>query len=94
MKPVKTHTFAGVKHRIEMVKEIQGVTDTDEIAEVPEMMILSGNNIKALHSALHEGLEAIRVCDRCIHDYDNRDDGQAMTMDVARFLWRLGYRKA
>ena len=92
---VKTHTFQGVTYLIDQVVFIDGVTDTDDpVREPMEMMILHGDNIRALHSALHEGMEAIGVCDKCVHGYEERDDGNPRTWDVARFLWRLGWRKA
>ncbi|KKK74240.1 hypothetical protein LCGC14_2885750 [marine sediment metagenome] len=91
---VKTHTFNGTPYLIEQVQRIDGVTDTGDVPDPPlEMLILRGDNITALHSALHEGMEAIGACDKCVHDYDSRDDGRPKTWDVARFLWRLGWRK-
>lgn len=88
-RPVRTHTFNGQKYRIEKAFRIDGVTDVDLPFDKPEMLILEGNDLKALHSALHEGWEAIGVCDDCIHGYEN---GMPNSYDVARFLWRLGWR--
>lgn len=92
---IKTHTFNGRKYKIELVDRIDGVTDgvSEDLSEdeILEMMILRGDDIKALHSALHEGLEAIEADN--IHGQENRPDGNAKTWDVARFLWRLGWRK-
>ena len=92
MKPVKTHTFAGRKYNIELVDRIDGVTDIPGEPESFDMLILTGNDLKALHSALHEGWEAIGKCDKCMHGYN---DGNQMpnTYDVARFLIRLGWHK-
>ncbi len=90
-RPVKTHTFNGIKYKIEQAERIDGVTDVQEDDSPPEMLILDGDDLKSLHSAMHEGMEAIRACDKCIHGY--RDDGYPETWDVAKFLWRLGYRK-
>ena len=91
MRPVITHTFNIVKYRIDLVKSIEGVTDTKEKPKEPlGMDILEGNDFIALHSAFHESLEASGFCDVCLH-FSN---GTPRTIDAARFLWRLGYRKS
>ena len=86
---IRTHTFVGTKHTIDFAKSIEGVTDTLEISEMPEMLILTGNDFKAFHSAFHESLEASGFCDKCLHF----KDGTPRTIDAARFLWRLKYRR-
>jgi hypothetical protein len=91
MDKIKSHTFNGRKYKIELVDSIDGVTDIPGEPEEYEMLILKGNGVKALHSALHEGLEGCGCCE-CIHRYEERKDGRPSTWDVARFLWRLGYR--
>ncbi len=88
---VKTHTFDGIKYGISKCERIDGVTDMPGEPEELEMLILEGNNFRAFHSALHEGMEALGMCDKCVHGY--RDDGTPRTTDLARFLWRLGYRR-
>ncbi len=96
MAEVKTHTFSGRKFRVEQVVRIDGVTDTDELPDLNlplDMCILRGNGIVALHSALHEGMEANECCNKCLHGYDGRYDGRARTWDIATFLWRLGWRR-
>ncbi len=76
-------------YKIDIVKSIEGVTDTMEKPEEPlEMNILVGNDFVAFHSAFHESLEASGFCDPCLHF----TDGTPGTIDAARFLWRLGYR--
>ena len=92
MKPVRTHTFNGRKYKIESVERINGVTDLPGDPKNFEMLVLEGNDLRALHSAIHEGLEGIGCCDKCIHEYNNK--GLPKTWDVAKFLWRLGYRKS
>ena len=87
---VRTHTFNGTLYAIDIVKSIEGVTDTKEEPEEPlEMDILTGNDFKAFHSAFHESLEASGFCDACLHF----SDGTPRTIDAARFLWRLNYRR-
>lgn len=89
MNNVKTHTFNNVKHRMDFVDSIEGVTDTKEKPREPfEMTILTGNDFKAFHSAFHESLEASGFCDACLHFAD----GTPRTVDAARFLWRLKNR--
>ena len=89
MSKVNTHTFNGIKYKIDQVKSIEGVTDTKEKPKEPlEMNILARNDFIALHSAFHEALEASGFCDACLHF----SDGTSRTVDAARFLWRLGYR--
>lgn len=94
MKPVRTHTFSGRCYKIEEVARVDGVTDVpgEPVEGEFEMLILAGGDLKALHSALHEGCEASDMCDSCLHGY-TRSDGLPRTWDIARFLWRLGYRK-
>ena len=90
MKTVRTHTFNDVLYVIDIVKSIEGVTDTKEKPKEPlGMDILAGNGFKTFHSAFHESLEASGFCDVCLHF----SDGTPRTIDAARFLWRLKYRK-
>jgi len=88
---VKTHTFNGAKHKIAFCDSIEGVTDNSEKVtdKNREMLILSGEDFRAFHSAFHESLEGSGFCDKCLHD----KEGYPMTVDAARFLWRLGYRR-
>ncbi len=87
-KMVNTHTFNGRKYKIEIVASIDGVTDVPGEPDPYTMLILSGNDLKALHSAMHEALEALGFCDKCLHRYEARDDGRPVTWDAARFLKR------
>ena len=90
MSNVHTHTFNGILYSIDIVTSIEGVTDTKEKPKEPlEMNILEGNDFRAFHSAFHESLEASGFCDACLHF----SDGTPRTIDAARFLWRLGYRR-
>ncbi len=90
---VKTHTFSGQLYKVEEVNRIDGVTDTFDLPDSPEMMILAGTDLKAFHSAMHEGMEASGMCDNCLHGYEEIDSRLPRTWDVARFLWRLGYKR-
>jgi hypothetical protein len=89
MANIKTHTFNGEFTKIEYTDRIDGVTETTEPAETQTITILTGNDFRAFHSALHEALEASGFCDNCLHE-----GGDCRTWDPARFLWRwLGKRK-
>jgi hypothetical protein len=85
---MKTHTFNGVKYNICFVEPIEGLTDDRTSDEPVNMLVLKGNSIKALHSQLHEALHGIGVPDTFIHN----KNGDYTTYDVARFLWRNGWR--
>lgn len=93
MSAVLSHTFSGQLYKIEEVNRIDGVTDTDDVPDTLEMMILDSNDLRALHSAMHEGMEASGMCDKCLHGYEERDSRLPKTWDIARFLWRLGWRR-
>jgi len=91
MKPVKTHTFNGKKYEIAQCTEIDGICDE----EGKVLSILRGNSIRALGSALEEGLHALGIPDRYLHKSEsNVPIGKSLSKvdDLARFLWRLGYR--
>lgn len=92
MKPVKTHTFNGKKYTVEQVTELGGICDT----YAKNLVILRGNSINALGSALEEGLHALDIPDRYLHKSDNKVPiGKSLSKvdDLARFLWRLGFRR-
>lgn len=87
---VRTHTFNGKVYEINQYTEIDGICDEEGRA----LSILRGNNIKALGSALEEGMHALEIPDKYLHK-TNVKIGQSMSKvdDLARFIWRLGYRK-
>lgn len=87
---VHTHSFNGVLYHLDFPTTIEGVTDTPEAPKKLYMEILAGNDFKAFHSAFHESLEGSGFCDKCLH----KKDGTPNTIDAARLLWRLGYRKS
>ena len=94
MGKIKTHTFKLGKYHIIFCDGLDGVTDTPTTAKSwqrtkKEMHILDGKDLKALHCALHEAMHANKIADKYIHD----KSGYPSTWEIARFLWRLGYRK-
>ena len=89
---VRTHTFNGKKYEIAQYTEIGGICDEEGAV----LSILRGNNIKALGSALEEGLHALNVPDRYLHKSESKVPiGKSLSKvdDLARFLWRLGFRR-
>ena len=89
---VKTHTFNGVKYEIAQYTEIGGICDL----EGKILSILRGDTIETLSSALEEGLHALDIPDRYLHKPESEVPiGKSLSKvdDLARFLWRLGWRK-
>lgn len=90
MKAVRTHTFAGKKYIIEECERIDGICEIDEeVDNLPKITIVTGKDIRALHAAIHEAMEAYGVPDNIMHD----ENGNFRTLDIARFIWRLGWRR-
>jgi hypothetical protein len=85
---IRTHTFSGKKYQINFADSIEGVCDSPKRDDSKAMTILTGSNLRALNSALHEAMEADGFCDKCLHD----SGGFTRTENIGRFLWRLGYR--
>ena len=87
---MKTHTFRLGKYYIDQEKSrIDGLCEQPSKSEKLYMIILDGDEFKHLSSALHEGLHAEGIPDKYLH----KEDGSSDTERLARFLWRLGYRK-
>jgi len=85
-KPVKTHTF-----KMGTVEVWQGTREgwVDDLnrMDVLEMGIPDGNSFKTLAVTVHEAMHAELIPDRYL-------DGERDAAEhIARFLWRLGYRK-
>ena len=84
-KTLRSHTFNGKKYLVEFTGRIDGMTDTPDVeGELPRMVILDNNNLRAFHSAMHEAMEAMGMCDKCLH----KENGDFATWDIASFLWR------
>ena len=85
MKPVKTHTFKLGKYDI-LQEKVDGWCD-DPREEGLEMCIPEGNDLFTLWTTLHEALHAEDIPKPLL------DGERDISKEVARFLWRLGYRK-
>jgi len=89
---VKTHKFNGVKYKISYAAQIDGICDY----EGKELTELCGNGLGVLGSVLEEGMHAMNIPDKFLHKPKSKvRPGQSCSKvdDLARFLWRLGYRK-
>lgn len=89
IKRIRTHTFNGRKYHIDPCSKIYGVTDAPYKTKELHILFVEGNSLEHLDNALHEGLEAMDAPDDFLHD----KNGDSKTMDLSRFLWRLGYRR-
>lgn len=91
MRPVRSHVFRGKRYRIRKraQKKVWGTCDSPKRPSKtlyldPEVM--TGGNLNALTISVHEGLHA------CLWDLDEDSITETSTC-VARFLWRLGWRR-
>ena len=85
---VKTHTFRLGTYHVEQDSRIFGWCDVPPW-DYKSMCIPDGNDLEALDGAIHEAMHAEGIPDRYVHN----KDGDSDTKRIARFLWRLGYRK-
>jgi len=82
MGPVRTHTFNGTQYKI-ILDNLDGNCDTDDCL----WLIIERDLSKrvGLETAIHEALHAC--------DWSAKENKVEVTAkDIARFLWRLGYR--
>jgi hypothetical protein len=89
MSKVKTHSFRLGKYYIDEDRDIEGYCDQPDTYYNLRMVIMGGKDYKALSSALHEALHAEGIPDKYLH----KGDGTSDTERIARFLWRLGWRR-
>lgn len=86
MKPVKTATFRGTKYEIELDGCIDGRCEGTLNVKNPKLSIYVGlDTPKGLETCIHEALHAC-----CFAKTETIVEQTAH--DVAKFLWRLGYR--
>lgn len=85
MKAVKTHTFNERKFDIHFLQDIDGMTD-DPRSIRPSLVICRGLDTRAgLETAIHESMHA---CNYMKSEVAIKQTAK----DIARFLWRLGFR--
>jgi len=88
MRLVKTHTFRGNRYKIEIEKIIlDGCCESVKEGSLPKLRVFTGlDSKKGLETVIHEALHA--CCFAKSEEIVN-----TTAKDVAKFLWRLGYRK-
>ncbi len=86
---IESHTFRGHKYAI----RFRAMLKTDGSCDPPtsgyhKKLVLNPrmNSRRALEVAIHEGLHA------CFWEVDEKDIDKSAE-DIARFLWRLNYRR-
>lgn len=89
-RPVKSHVFRGRRLRILYGRLPKGTDGVCFDPNQPGKCIIlrpSLKDRKELEAAVHESLHA------CFWDLDCDSAIHPAAADIARFLWRLGYRK-
>jgi len=82
---VRTHTFNGVKYKIDFTGKIDGLADTKEL--LPSIVIACGEDtqnelITIIHEAMHAG------------NWDKREATiDRSSKEIGKLLWRLGFRR-
>jgi hypothetical protein len=90
---IHSHTFNGKKYQVIETAEIDGIFDG---AGKTITILCGADNVRTLGSALEEGLHAMNIPDRYLHKPErSTKTGESISKvdDLARFIWRLGYRR-
>jgi hypothetical protein len=91
---MKTHSFNGRKYKVELCEKLYGWCATKGELSENRIEIVDGDTLSALDTAIHEAMHACRIPVKYIDDNKvGFDRLNSKTMDIARFLWRLGWRK-
>lgn len=84
---IRSATFRGVRYRVDVDSELHGFALNQDVPLEKEICVSSHLSPRAyLDCLLHEALHA------CFVNSPEQEIDRAAT-DLARFLWRLGYRK-
>ena len=87
MRPVKTHSFRGKRFTIDLDPDMAGCCDHPEGKGLPSIIVLSDMDTKqGLEHLIHESLHACRWS-------KHEEDVHETADDIARLLWRLGFRR-
>ena len=90
---IRTHAFKLGKYHINLCGGLDGCADTPDNTKWKDsrhdMYVLDGSDIRSLHCQLHEAMHADGYPDSLLHDKEGFPD----TWKLARFLWRLGWRR-
>lgn len=86
---IRTHTFRGKRYAISFPRKLRGAFGQCDAPADPGKAIVvrrGQSPLDELDTTIHEALHACH--------WDMSEDAVAQTAtDVARFLWRLGYRR-
>lgn len=86
MNKVETHKFRGTKYNIDLDGDWDGICDARNGSLSREILIQSGLSPKRkLTVLIHEALHAC-------YGHLGEDQVEQGAEDIARFLWRIGYR--
>ena len=85
--PVKSATFAGKKFKVSLEDRLDGYADAPENADVSRELWINPDLVgeRRLDVCIHEALHAC-------HPYMGEEDVAETARDIARFLYRMGYR--
>ena len=84
---MKSHTFAGKRFATDVESTIGGYCERQGIILEPELYVAANlTGLQHLTVAVHESIHA------CF-DAATEEQVTAAGKDIARFLWRLGYRR-
>ena len=85
---MKTATFRNKRYTVVMKKETAEAMGCCDAPNSPDKQIVipKGTRLIDLDTSIHEALHA------CLWDLDE-EAVEETAEDIARFLWRLGYRK-
>ena len=87
MKPIKSATFRGVKYKIDMDAQCSGSCDPPHKPPERELCIFEPieNSQRSLYILIHESMHALFW-------HLPEEDVVQRAQDMARFLWRAGWR--
>ncbi len=85
---LRSHTFRGKRWRVRFQAIKDKIGDIDSPNEPDKLLRLcpKTRGLEQMTAAIHEGLHA------CFWDIDE-ESIEPSAEDIAKFLWRLGYRK-
>ena len=82
---IKFATFNGIKHTLFFGEDVDGLCDLDNNSDREIIIVQPRENTQSyLNTLLHESLHAGGV--------ESEQQVTQLANDIARFLWRLGYR--
>lgn len=84
---VKTHSFNGISYDVEFCGRLYGITTSPSGKGKPNLVVCEDpNTLSGLETIIHESLHACSFL-------KSETRVTETARDIARFLWRLGFRK-